>query len=91
MKSLNHIGYRELEVDGREAGSVDRRALALASDDNDAKALVAGFIDRLGYDPIDAGPLSAGRLFQPGTDIFNGGPHRRATPRPRPRQRTALP
>ncbi|MGW6172356.1 NADPH-dependent F420 reductase [Arthrobacter sp. NPDC055138] len=71
VKSLNHIGYRELEVDGRESGSADRRALALASDDDDAKALVAGFIDRLGYDPIDAGPLSAGRLFQPGTDIFN--------------------
>jgi predicted dinucleotide-binding enzyme len=71
VKSLNHIGYRELEVDGRQAGSADRRALALASDDDDAKATVAGFIDRLGYDPIDAGPLSAGRLFQPGTAIFN--------------------
>lgn len=71
VKSLNHIGYRELEVDAREPGSADRRALALASDDDDAKAVVAGFIDRLGYDPIDAGPLSAGRVFQPGTTIFN--------------------
>jgi predicted dinucleotide-binding enzyme len=71
VKSLNHIGYRELEVDGREAGAADRRALALASDDHGAKALVAGFIDRIGYDPVDAGPLSAGRAFQPGTAIFN--------------------
>ena len=28
VKSLNHIGYRELEVDGRAAGSADRRARA---------------------------------------------------------------
>jgi 8-hydroxy-5-deazaflavin:NADPH oxidoreductase len=72
VKSLNHIGYHELEEDGREPGTPGRRALALAGDDDDAKTLVAGFIDRLGYDPVGAGPLAAGRAFQPGTDIFNG-------------------
>jgi 8-hydroxy-5-deazaflavin:NADPH oxidoreductase len=72
VKSLNHIGYHELEEDGREPGTPGRRALALAGDDEDAKTPVAGFIDRLGYDPIDAGPLAAGRAFQPGTEIFNG-------------------
>ncbi|MEW1980899.1 NAD(P)-binding domain-containing protein [Citricoccus sp. NPDC079358] len=72
VKSLNHIGYHELEEDGRPTGAVDRRALALAGDHEDAKALVAGFIHRLGYDPVDAGPLAAGRAFQPGTKIFNG-------------------
>ena len=29
-------------------------------------------MDRLGYDPVDTGPLSTGRAFQPGTEIFNG-------------------
>ncbi|WP_255470891.1 NADPH-dependent F420 reductase [Pseudarthrobacter sp. B4EP4b] len=72
VKSLNHIGYHELEEDGRPPGTPDRRALALAGDDPAAKAAVADFIDRLGYDPIDAGPLPAGRAFQPGTPIFNG-------------------
>lgn len=72
VKSLNHIGYHELEEDDRPAGASDRRALALASDHDEAKALVAEFIDRLGYDPVDAGPLAAGRAFQPGTGIFNG-------------------
>jgi 8-hydroxy-5-deazaflavin:NADPH oxidoreductase len=72
VKSLNHIGYHELEEDGRPAGSPNRRALALAGDHEDAKELVAGFLDRLGYDPVDAGPLAAGRAFQPGTEIFNG-------------------
>jgi 8-hydroxy-5-deazaflavin:NADPH oxidoreductase len=72
VKSLNHIGYHELEEDGRPAGSPNRRALALAGDHEDAKEQVAGFLDRLGYDPVDAGPLAAGRAFQPGTQIFNG-------------------
>lgn len=72
VKTLNHIGYRDLEEDGREPGSEGRRALALAGDKHDAKALVARFINRLGYDPVDAGPLEAGRAFQPDTEIFNG-------------------
>ncbi|HET6241756.1 MAG TPA: NAD(P)-binding domain-containing protein [Arthrobacter sp.] len=72
VKTLNHIGYRAIEEDGREAGADTRRALALAGNNDDAKALVAGFIDRLGYDAVDAGPLAAGRAFQPGTEIFNG-------------------
>lgn len=72
VKSLNHIGYHELEEDGQPADSPDRRALAVASDHPEAKQLVSVFLDRLGYDPVDAGPLAAGRAFQPGTDIFNG-------------------
>jgi predicted dinucleotide-binding enzyme len=72
VKTLNHIGYHDLEEDDRAAGAADRRALALAGGSEDAKTLVAGFIERLGYDPIDAGPLEAGRVFQPGTEIFNG-------------------
>lgn len=72
VKSLNHIGYHELEENDQPPGVQDRRALALAGDNAEAKTLVAGFIDRLGYDPVDAGPLVAGRAFQPGTDIFNG-------------------
>lgn len=72
VKSLNHIGYHELEEDGRQPGTAGRRALALAGNHEDAKTTVAGFLNRLGYDPVDAGPLAAGRGFQPGTAIFNG-------------------
>ena len=72
VKTLNHIGYHDLEVDGQEPGSERRRALALAGDHQDAKELVSRFINRIGYDAVDAGPLAAGRSFQPGTEIFNG-------------------
>lgn len=72
VKSFNHIGYHEMEPDAGAAGAPDRRALALAGDDDQAKALVAAFIDRLGFDAVDAGDLAAGKSFEPGTDIFNG-------------------
>ncbi|WP_147102899.1 NADPH-dependent F420 reductase [Nesterenkonia populi] len=72
VKTLNHIGYGDLEVDSHPAGDPNRRALALAGDDPEAKELVSGLIETLGYDPVDAGPLSAGKAFENGTDIFNG-------------------
>ncbi|MFL4474055.1 NADPH-dependent F420 reductase [Paeniglutamicibacter sp. MACA_103] len=72
VKSFNHIGYHEMEPDAAEPGTPDRRALAIAGDDDLAKELVAGFIDTLGFDSVDAGELAAGNSFEPGTDIFNG-------------------
>lgn len=71
-KSLNHIGYHELELDARDAGTPDRRALAVAADDGETRALVLDFVDRLGYDAVDAGSLSNGAAFEPGTPIFTG-------------------
>ncbi|MEO6529584.1 MAG: NAD(P)-binding domain-containing protein [Specibacter sp.] len=71
-KSLNHIGYHELELDARDAGSADRRALAVAADDDATLALVLEFVDRLGYDAVDAGALGNGTAFEPGTPIFTG-------------------
>lgn len=70
VKTLNHIGYHELEADDLPAGDPSRRALAVASDDAEAAELVMSFINSLGYDPINAGPLSAGAAFEPGTPIF---------------------
>jgi len=71
-KSLNHIGYHELELDARPAGAADRRALAVSTDDDDTRALVLDFIERLGFDAVDAGPLANGTAFEPGTPIFTG-------------------
>ena len=70
VKALNHIGYHEIEEDSRAPGTPDRRAVAVASDDDDAARLVASVIDRLGFDPVLIGPLSRGILLEPGTTIF---------------------
>jgi predicted dinucleotide-binding enzyme len=70
VKTLNHVGYHELETYARRAGSVDRRALGVAGDDLAAVRTVSAFVDRIGYDAVPVGPLSAGRVLQPGGAVF---------------------
>lgn len=69
VKTLNHIGYHDLETDARPAGHPERHALAIAGETT-AAAVVAEVINRFGFDPIDAGPLEAGAAFEPGSPIF---------------------
>jgi predicted dinucleotide-binding enzyme len=70
VKTLNHVGYYELETYARPSGSMDRRALGVAGDDPDAVRTVSAFVDRIGYDAVPVGPLSAGRVLQPGGPVF---------------------
>jgi 8-hydroxy-5-deazaflavin:NADPH oxidoreductase len=72
VKTLNHIGYHELESDLLPPQSPNRRALVVASDDADAAATVMEMIDRFGFDPVFSGPLISGVAVQPGTVIFGG-------------------
>ena len=76
VKSLNHIGYHDLEDARRPAGSPERRAIGVAGDDLGAAQVVAEFIDRLGYDPVRLNNLSAGRLLEPGGPVFGALLHR---------------
>jgi predicted dinucleotide-binding enzyme len=70
VKTLNHLGYHELEDDRRPAGSPERRALGVAGDDPDAVDIVAEIIERIGYDAVRLGGLRAGRLLEPGGPVF---------------------
>jgi predicted dinucleotide-binding enzyme len=70
VKTLNHIGYHELEEERRPVGSPERRALGVASDDPAAVDVVADVIERIGYDTVRLDSLSAGRLLQPGGPVF---------------------
>ncbi|WP_454050568.1 NADPH-dependent F420 reductase [Cellulomonas sp. Marseille-Q8402] len=72
VKTLNHIGYHELETDGTTPGTPGRRALAVAGDDPDARGVVMGLIEQIGYDAVDAGSLAAGAALEPGTPVFDG-------------------
>lgn len=83
VKSLNHIGYHELEDDRRPSGSPERRALGVASDDPGAVDVVAEAIHRIGYDAVLLDSLSAGRLLEPGGPVFGH-------PLPRPEFELAL-
>ena len=70
VKALNHVGYYDLESYARPSGSLDRRALGVAGDDLDAVTTVTAFVDRIGYDAVTLGSLSAGRVLQPGGPVF---------------------
>lgn len=72
VKTLNHIGYHDLEIDAREPGHPGRRALGIAGDDPQAVAAIAEMIERFGFDAVPTGPLATGRALQPGTPIFGG-------------------
>ena len=69
VKTLNHIGYHDLETDARPAGDPQRHGLALAGD-AETTAVVAEVINRFGFDPVYAGGLEAGAAFEPGSPIF---------------------
>ncbi|MCW2637814.1 MAG: oxidoreductase coenzyme F420-dependent [Dactylosporangium sp.] len=70
VKGFNNIYFKHLLSLARPAGSPDRSALAIAGDDADAKATVAAFLDALGYDSVDAGPVTEGWRFQRDTAAY---------------------
>jgi predicted dinucleotide-binding enzyme len=76
VKTLNHIGYHEMEDDRRASGSPERRALGVAGDDAWAVDAVSEVIDRIGYDVVRLDRLSAGRLLEPGGPVFGVPLHR---------------
>jgi predicted dinucleotide-binding enzyme len=76
VKTLNHIGYHELEDGRRPSGSPDRRAVGIAGDDPDAVGVVAAVIERIGYDPVALDGLHAGRVLEPGGPVFGAPLHR---------------
>ena len=65
VKSLNQLGYHQLEENRRTKGTPDRIALAAAGDDPQAVTRVMRLIDRLGFDPVDAGQLANGVALEP--------------------------
>jgi predicted dinucleotide-binding enzyme len=76
IKAFNHIYASQITTDGTPPGTKNRRALVIAGDDAAAKATVTKLFDELGFDTVDAGPLSESWRIQPGTPGY--GPRRNA-------------
>lgn len=70
VKSLNHLGYHDVETDARPSGAAGRRAVGVATDDPEAGVVVAQLVDSLGFDPVDLGGLTAGRFLEAGGPVF---------------------
>jgi len=70
VKAFNNIVAPSLNSKGAPAGSSDRIALSIASDDAASKQVVQKLIDSLGFDVIDAGKLTDSWRQQPGTPAY---------------------
>ncbi|WP_188897759.1 NADPH-dependent F420 reductase [Microlunatus endophyticus] len=64
VKAFNHIQAAQILTTATEAGTESRRALIVAGDDQAAKDAVAAFLDAIGFDALDIGPLSEGWRIQ---------------------------
>jgi len=76
VKGFNHIYAAQLTTDGQPAGTRNRRALVIAGNDEQAKAVVTRLLDQFGFDTVDAGPLKEGWRIQRDTPGY--GPRRTA-------------
>ena len=70
VKAFNNIFFKHLGELARPSGSPDRSALPIASNHADAKREVADFLDRIGYDVADLGPLADSWRSQPDTPVY---------------------
>ena len=70
VKTLNHVGYHELDADRRPRDAPDRLALGVAADDHRAREAVAALVDRIGYAPVRLHTLAAGSALEPAGPVF---------------------
>jgi len=62
VKALNTVGYN---IMADPAFGADRPVMFYCGDDSAAKKTVAGLVSELGFDAVDAGPLTQARLLEP--------------------------
>jgi predicted dinucleotide-binding enzyme len=58
VKAISNMDWVRLLSRARPAGDAERSAVPIASDDSEAKATVAAFLDAIGYDSVDTGTLA---------------------------------
>ncbi|MDQ2737199.1 MAG: NAD(P)-binding domain-containing protein [Actinomycetota bacterium] len=64
VKAFNNIFFKSLGSMARPAGATDRNTLIIAGDDADAKRIATEFLDAIGYNAYDAGPLADSWRFE---------------------------
>jgi len=69
-KVFNGIWWKHLLEKGMPSGTPNRIALPIAGEDGLGRALVHDIVEQLGFDPVDAGPISESWRQQPGTPVY---------------------
>lgn len=72
VKAFNTMYYVTLASEGRtDAPLEDRLVLFVAGDDEEAKRIVSGLIEEIGFAPVDTGPLGTSGNQEPGSPVYN--------------------
>ena len=70
VKAFNHMGYHDLFDEAAPAGTPNRKALAIAGDQQADLETVSALVDRFGFDPLVVGSLATGIKLEPGSEVF---------------------
>ena len=72
VKAFNTIYFVRLGENGRPGAPVEEReAIFVSGDDEEAKGVVSGLIEDIGFAPVDAGTLAESRRQEPGSPVYN--------------------
>jgi 8-hydroxy-5-deazaflavin:NADPH oxidoreductase len=70
VKAFNNIYFAHLGSLQRPVGDAERSVLAICGDEAAAKETASAFLDSIGYDTYDVGPLSEGWRYQRDTAAY---------------------
>lgn len=72
VKAFNTIHFGRLRDNGRPDAPVEEReTVFVAGDDEEAKGIVSGLIEEIGFAPVDTGTLAESRRQEPGSPVYN--------------------
>lgn len=72
VKAFNTIFWKHLLEQGdTHLPPGERRAIFIAGDDAEAKRVVAGLIEELGFAAVDTGALAGSAVQEPGAPVYN--------------------
>jgi 8-hydroxy-5-deazaflavin:NADPH oxidoreductase len=74
VKVFNNIFFKHLLNLSRPPGAVDRSTLPIAGDSAAGKRAATGFLESIGYDALDYGPLAESWRQEPGQPVY-GAPY----------------
>ena len=72
VKAFNTIYFERLRDNGRPDAPVEEReAIFISGDDEEAKRVVSGLIEEIGFAPVDTGTLAESRRQEPASPVYN--------------------
>jgi len=72
VKAFNTIYFGRLKENGRPDAPVEEReTIFVAGDDAEAKEIVFGLIEEIGFATVDTGTLAESRRQEPGSPVYN--------------------